>query len=95
MLLNPKKISIGEGYHGCHGVLAIHQRLTGVKKLGLDCDPEELGPGDVIHIETPLNPQGTAYDLKSYADKAHSRGAYLTVDSTFGPPPLQDPLYVY
>ena len=91
MFLNPKRISIGEGYHGCHGVIEILQKLTGVKKLSLDCDPEELQAGDVVHVETPLNPYGTAYNLKAFAEKAHSRGAYLTVDATFGPPPLQDP----
>jgi len=44
-----------------------------------------------VHIETPLNPTGYAYNLKEYAEKAHSRGAFLTVDATFAPPPLQDP----
>lgn len=91
VFLNPKRISIGDGYHGCHGVIEIHQKLTGLKKLDLFCDPEELQAGDVVHIETPLNPTGLAYNLKEFADKAHSRGAYLIVDATFGPPPLQDP----
>ncbi|KAM3086762.1 hypothetical protein ACMFMG_000886 [Clarireedia jacksonii] len=89
--LNPKRISIDGGYHGCHGVIGIHQKLTGLKKLPLDCAAEDLQPGDIVHIETPLNPYGTAYNLAAFAEKAHSRGAYLTVDSTFGPPPLQDP----
>jgi cystathionine beta-lyase/cystathionine gamma-synthase len=91
VFLNPKRISIGEGYHGCHGVIEIHKKLTGLKKLDLDCDPEELQAGDIVHVETPLNPHGTACNLKAFAEKAHSRGAYLTVDATFGPPPLQDP----
>ncbi|KAJ5728854.1 cystathionine beta-lyase [Penicillium malachiteum] len=39
---------------------------------------EYLAAGDVIHIETP----------------AHEAGAYLNVDATFGPPPLQDPLHL-
>jgi cystathionine beta-lyase/cystathionine gamma-synthase len=91
VLLNPKQISIGDGYHGCHGVIGVHQKLTGLKKLDLHCPVEELQPGDVIHVETPLNPTGTAYNLKAFAEKAHSRGAFLTVDATFGPPPLQDP----
>lgn len=30
-------------------------------------------------------------NLAKFAEKAHSRGAFLTVDATFGPPPLQDP----
>ncbi|KAG5974346.1 hypothetical protein E4U55_008224, partial [Claviceps digitariae] len=89
--LNPKRIAIGEGYHGCHGVIEMLSRLTGLQKLPLDCDPAELGPGDVVHVETPLNPTGEARNLQYYADRAHEAGAYLTVDATFAPPPLQDP----
>jgi cystathionine beta-lyase/cystathionine gamma-synthase len=91
VFLNPKRIAIGEGYHGCHGVIEIHKKLTGLRRLDLDFPAEELEAGDVVHVETPLNPTGAARNLKAYAEKAHSRGAYLTVDATFGPPPLQDP----
>ncbi|KAJ5175640.1 uncharacterized protein N7482_001517 [Penicillium canariense] len=90
-LLNPRRISVGEGYHGCHGVIALFTRLTGLQKLDLDCAPDQLQEGDVILLETPVNPKGTAFDIAAYAEKAHSRGAYLIVDSTFGPPGLQDP----
>ncbi|MCJ1479945.1 hypothetical protein MMC06_000099 [Schaereria dolodes] len=89
--LHPKRVSIGEGYHGSHGVLGIHKKLSGLEILPLDCAVEELGVGDVIHLETPLNPTGEAYSIAQFAEKAHSRGAYLLVDSTFGPPGLQDP----
>lgn len=89
--LNPRRIAIGDGYHGCHGVIDVLSRLTGLKKLPLDCDPSELQEGDVIHVETPLNPTGEARNLRHYADIARSRGAHLTVDATFAPPPLQDP----
>jgi len=87
----PRRVAIGEGYHGSHGVLAIHTRLTGLQTLPLDCPAEDLDEGDIIHLETPLNPTGEAYDIASFARKAHSRGAFLLVDSTFGPPGLQDP----
>lgn len=87
----PRKVSIGGGYHGSHSILAIHSRLTGLELLPLDCDADELGKGDIIHLETPINPFGTAYDIAYYAEKAHKRGALLFVDSTFGPPVLQDP----
>lgn len=90
-LLNPKRISIGSGYHGTQGVLEIHKRVSGCKQLPLDCKAEELSAGDLICLETPVNPIGTAFNIAEYAEKAHSRGAYLMVDSTFGPPPLQDP----
>ncbi|KAL6811079.1 cystathionine beta-lyase [Trichoderma sp. SZMC 28013] len=89
--INPKRVAIGDGYHGCHGILKIFERLNGLKTLPLDCDLSELGPGDIIHVETPLNPTGEARNLKYYADRAHSVGAYLTVDATFAPPPLLDP----
>ncbi|KAI5310529.1 hypothetical protein KEM55_005792 [Ascosphaera atra] len=89
--LNPKRVSIGNGYHGVHGVLDIMTRLTGVEQLSLDVDASKLDKGDVIWLETPVNPDGTSFNIQAYADKAHSRGAYLVVDSTFAPPGLQDP----
>lgn len=89
--LVPKRVSIGAGYHGCHGVLNLHIRLSDTQILPLDCAAEDLHPGDLICLETPINPTGTALDIAHYAAKAHSRGAYLLVDSTFAPPPLQDP----
>lgn len=85
--LNPKRIAIGEGYHGCHGVIQVMSRLTGLQAVPLDA---EVGPGDVVHVETPLNPTGEARNLQMHADRAHAVGAYLTVDATFAPPPLQD-----
>ena len=91
VLLNPKVIAISDGYHGCHGVVRLQQRLTGCKQLPLDCKPEELSEGDLMCVETPINPTGRAFNIQHYADIAHSRGAYLMVDATFGPPPLQDP----
>ncbi|KAL4940705.1 hypothetical protein BDV06DRAFT_196159 [Aspergillus oleicola] len=92
VLLNPKRISVGEGgYHGSHEVIDVVSRLSGLKKVPLDCCPEKLREGDVILLETPVNPLGTAFNIKEYAEKAHARGVFLIVDSTFAPPPLQDP----
>ena len=89
--LAPKRVAIGAGYHGCHGVLGLHERLSGLKVLPLNCSPEDLQEGDLVHLETPVNPTGLALNIQHYADIAHSRGAYLSVDATFAPPPLQDP----
>ncbi|KAL8731890.1 MAG: hypothetical protein Q9166_003174 [cf. Caloplaca sp. 2 TL-2023] len=89
--LNPDRVSIGDGYHGSHGVLEIQRKLCGTTILPLHCSAPDLHPGDVIHLETPLNPTGEAYNIREFAEKAHSRGAVLLVDSTFGPPGLQDP----
>ena len=69
----------------------IHTKLTGAQQLPLDCPDEELHTGDVVHLETPVNPTGEAFEIARYARKAHARGAWLVVDATFGPPGLQDP----
>lgn len=95
VFLNPKRIVIGEGYHGCHGVIKILQKLSGMQKIDVHdvsaWDAAGVGKGDIIHVETPLNPSGEAYNLEYYAEEAHKRGAYFTVDATFAPPGLQDP----
>ncbi|KAL4786382.1 pyridoxal phosphate-dependent transferase [Aspergillus varians] len=88
ILLNPRRVSVGEGYHGSHEVIAVISRLSSLEKLPLDCPAESLREGDVIILETPVNPLGTAFSIKEYAKKAHARGAYLIVDSTFAPPSL-------
>ncbi|ORX93970.1 pyridoxal phosphate-dependent transferase [Clohesyomyces aquaticus] len=95
--LVPRVVAIGEGYHGCHGVLGLHTKMSGLKTVSLFADDAAwddvgLGKGDVVHIETPLNPTGEAFHIAAFAERAHKRGAYLTVDATFGPPGLQDPL---
>ncbi|KAK6457374.1 pyridoxal phosphate-dependent transferase [Scheffersomyces xylosifermentans] len=88
---NPKVIAFGKGYHGCHGIVQIWERNYGLKHIDLDDDFSQLNKGDIVHLETPVNPEGINFNIKYYADKAHERGAYLIVDSTFAPPPLQDP----
>jgi cystathionine beta-lyase/cystathionine gamma-synthase len=91
----PRVIAISGGYHGCHGVVAILQKLYGLRKVDLHDESawEEagLGPGDIVHVETPLNPTGEVINLLEFREKANKRGAYLTVDATFAPPPLQNP----
>lgn len=72
-------------------MLSLQTKISGTKTLPLDCPASDLNEGDVVHLETPINPTGEAYDIRAYADKAHSRGAILVVDATFGPPGLQDP----
>ncbi|KAI0889822.1 PLP-dependent transferase [Annulohypoxylon maeteangense] len=92
VFLNPKRIAIGDGYHGCHGVIALLSKLTGLTTVPLSADFEtELRPGDVVHVETPLNPTGEARDLASFAERARKAGCWLCVDATFAPPPLMDP----
>lgn len=92
----PKVIAISDGYHGCHGVIGLHKKMHGVKLVDLHADDSAwdeagLGRGDIVHLETPLNPTGEAFSIAKYAERAHTRGAILSVDATFGPPGLQDP----
>lgn len=91
----PRVVAIGEGYHGCHGVIGILTKLYGLKKVNLwdekSWDEAGLGKGDVIHVETPVNPTGEAISLEYFRKKADERGCLLTCDATFAPPPLQDP----
>ncbi|OTB11778.1 hypothetical protein K445DRAFT_321720 [Daldinia sp. EC12] len=89
--LNPRRVAITDGYHGCHGVIKVLSKLTGLRTVSLDADFSQLERGDVVHVETPLNPTGEARNLRYFAEKAHERGAWLSVDATLAPPPLQDP----
>jgi cystathionine gamma-synthase len=95
VFFRPKVIAISDGYHGCHGVIAILTKLYGLKVVPLwdegAWNAAGLGKGDIVHVETPLNPSGEAINLTAFREKASQRGALLTVDSTFGPPGLQDP----
>jgi cystathionine gamma-synthase len=88
-------IAISDGYHGCHGVIALLTRLYGLRVVPLEdvaaWDAAGLGKGDVVHVETPLNPTGEAVHLARYRALASERGAVLSVDATFAPPPLADP----
>ncbi|KAL5119202.1 hypothetical protein ACEQ8H_002912 [Pleosporales sp. CAS-2024a] len=92
----PKVIAISGGYHGCHGVVDLHKRMHSVQTVDLHADDATwdaagLGKGDLVHLETPINPTGEAFSIAKFAERAHARGALLSIDSTFGPPGLQDP----
>ena len=51
----------------------------------------ELSKGDLLWLETPINPFGTHFDIQALAAEAHASGAMVAVDATFAPPPLMDP----
>jgi cystathionine beta-lyase/cystathionine gamma-synthase len=80
------------GYHGTLGVAGIISRLSGMKVHKLD-DLENIEPqkDNVIWLETPLNPTGQVTDIAHFAAIAKKSGAIVCVDSTFAPPPLQNP----
>ncbi|QLL33178.1 hypothetical protein HG536_0E00890 [Torulaspora globosa] len=86
---NPKRVFMGNSYHGCQSVVKILGRNYGVERYMLEDIEEHASKGDIVHIETPVNPYGTSVDIESFARRAHAKGALLLVDSTFAPPPLQ------
>lgn len=101
----PSVIAIKRGYHGVHVSIQLWCRGRNVKIIDLDGDYEKavvackvdkggVAPrgGLVVWVETPLNPSGEARDLAKYVRKAKAiPHARVVVDSTFAPPPLQDP----
>ncbi|CCG24854.1 cystathionine gamma-synthase [Candida orthopsilosis Co 90-125] len=90
--VNPKTVAIGQAYHGCHGIVDIWKRNYGTKEIDIDDeDFSSVGSGDLVHLETPVNPYGTYFDITKYAKRAHGQGALLSVDATFAPPPLLNP----
>jgi cystathionine gamma-synthase len=52
---------------------------------------DEVREGDLLWLETPINPFGTHFDIQSLASRAHKLGALVAIDATFAPPPLMDP----
>lgn len=99
----PSVIAIRRGYQGVHEAIELYKRDRDVKIIDIDDEyPSVPGRptsddsgiregGLLVWIETPLNPTGEARDLSSYCERAHSAKGYVVVDSTFAPPPLQDP----
>ncbi|GAA5939000.1 hypothetical protein JCM3775_002646 [Rhodotorula graminis] len=91
--VRPDIIAITGGYGGCHEAIKIYRRTRGedqVQLIQLD-DEYPHGKKLLVWVETPLNPLGTSRSLDKYAKRAHAAGGILGVDSTFGPPPMQDP----
>ncbi|KAF8309216.1 cystathionine gamma-synthase [Clavulina sp. PMI_390] len=85
----PKRLAIRAGYHGVHQILKIHKRSVPSFEV-IDID-DKLQEGDLLWVETPLNPTGEARNLEHYVQQAHAVGAKILVDATFSPPPLADP----
>ncbi|KAH3900233.1 probable putative cystathionine beta-lyase [Saccharomycodes ludwigii] len=87
---NPKRLFIEQSYHGCHSIANIFTRNYGLKQYTFADIEKFAQPGDIVHLESPVNPFGTSYDIQKLADRTHAKGALLLVDSTFAPPPLQN-----
>lgn len=84
----PKRIAIRGGYMGCWASMDVYTRSRNVPIIDID---EEFQAGDLCWLETPVNPTGESRDIRYYADKVHKAGGKIVVDSTFAPPPLQNP----
>ncbi|GAA96840.1 uncharacterized protein L969DRAFT_94895 [Mixia osmundae IAM 14324] len=88
---NPTVIAIREGYHGSHMAIDVFKRIKSNLIL-IDLDDFDAYTNETLcWLETPLNPTGEARDMAHYAKHCKAKGAKLLVDSTFAPPPLQDP----
>jgi len=85
----PKRIAIRRVYFGVHETIDVYKR-TNPELTVIDID-EPLAKGDLVWLESPSNPTGEVKNIQHYADKAHAASAFLVVDATFAPPPLQDP----
>ncbi|KAM0793136.1 hypothetical protein ACM66B_000612 [Microbotryomycetes sp. NB124-2] len=84
----------GEGYHGSHTAVQVYRELRGkdaVRVISLDDEYPRNQGQLLVWLETPLNPTGEVRSIRKYADKAHAAGGVVAVDSTFAPPPIQDP----
>ncbi|KLJ12864.1 hypothetical protein EMPG_09457 [Blastomyces silverae] len=84
VLLNPRRISVGEGYHGSHEVIAVVSRLSGLQKLALDCPAESLEAGDAhgrgayLIVDSTFAPPGLQDPFLWGADIVmHSGSKYL------------------
>eukprot|EP01059_Diplonema_ambulator_P021181 TRINITY_DN35221_c0_g1_i1.p1 TRINITY_DN35221_c0_g1~~TRINITY_DN35221_c0_g1_i1.p1 ORF type:complete len:349 (+),score=82.43 TRINITY_DN35221_c0_g1_i1:54-1100(+) len=81
--LNPKRVAMENGYHGTGQVVDM-LRITKVPMKGLDT----LEQGDVLWLETPLNPTCEVFLLRDYTP-LQAKGVVVCVDGTFAPPPVQ------
>ena len=101
-LLLPTTIAIRRGYFGVHGVFQKYAQGRSVKFIDLDDEyPTQEGTpsqdsdvrrgATLVWLETPLNPTGEARNIEHDAQRAHAAHAFLAVDATLAPPPLQNP----
>lgn len=88
--VNPKRVFIDDAYGGVQAIVSLLQEKYGLKRYKLDQIEEFAEAGDLVHLETPLNPFGTCSDIGALAERVHKKGAILSVDSTLAPPPLQN-----
>ncbi|ORY85385.1 Cys/Met metabolism PLP-dependent enzyme-domain-containing protein [Leucosporidium creatinivorum] len=94
LLVRPDVIAVTGGYHGCHASFEVYRQMRGadnVKIIKLDDEYSRDAGKLLVWLETPLNPTGEIRSIEEYSKKAHAVGGVVAVDSTFAPPPVQDP----
>lgn len=76
MHYKPKRVAISEGYVGCHATIAVYKQTKGVDVdlIGLN---DEYRSGDLIWLETPLNPTGESRQVPV------NFSAYLNIHSEY------------
>ena len=97
--VRPRVLAIGAGYHGCRGVARVMERLYGLRTVGLDGDGWEaawdaagLGAGDLGARGDAAEPDGRVRRPgRARGAARRARGALVSVDATFAPPPLLEP----
>lgn len=57
MFLQPKRIAIRGGYHGCHATIDVFKKTRGADVTLIDID-DVFEAGDICWLETPVNPFG-------------------------------------
>eukprot|EP01080_Neovahlkampfia_damariscottae_P000259 gene259-6674_t len=89
-MLKPKRVVLAAkgGYHGSKILFQQFEEIHVVKGL----KDVELKKGDLLYLESPLNPTVDLFDIKTLSKEAHEKGALVLVDSTIGPPPLTFPI---
>ncbi|RMZ39381.1 cysteine/methionine metabolism pyridoxal-5-phosphate enzyme [Aspergillus flavus] len=72
------------------GLAAVHAYLVFLKPKRIAIGDGYYGSLQVANLHQQLT-GWEALSIRRSADEAHKRGAYLIIDSTLGPPGLQDP----
>jgi cystathionine beta-lyase/cystathionine gamma-synthase len=77
-------------YGGTTALLEKDLPRFGIRVVRFDPFSLDLPEGvRLVHIETPTNPLCRIVDVARVAKAAHAKGALLSVDATFAPPPIQ------
>ncbi|KXS09826.1 cystathionine gamma-synthase [Gonapodya prolifera JEL478] len=96
----PKRIIKSRaGYFGSEAAARTYQRGRDVEILYLDTIETASGiyrkyesrPRDLVLLESPMNPTNDVEDLEWWTSR-RVPGAFVAIDGTFAPPPLQFPL---